>query len=71
MDDQSILAGYIREDKFATAANISIRTSARYRAQPDGLPFVTFGGHVYIPVAAAREWLRSRVKHPNPRRKGA
>ena len=55
MDDQSILAGYIREDKFATAANISLRTSARYRGQPDGLPFLEFGGRIYIPIDAARE----------------
>jgi hypothetical protein len=66
--DQNILAGYIRDDEFAKSVKISRKTSARYRGQPDGLPFMEFGGRIYIPIEAAREWLRSRVKHPNPRR---
>jgi hypothetical protein len=71
MNQQSILAGYIREDVFVADAEISKRTSARYRSQADGLPFLEFGGRIYIPIEPAREWLRSRVKRPNQRRKAA
>ncbi|SDR52671.1 hypothetical protein SAMN05519103_04561 [Rhizobiales bacterium GAS113] len=71
MDDQNILAGYIREDEFAAKAGISRRTASRYRNQVDGLPFLEFGGWIYIPISAAREWLQARIKHPNQRRKAA
>lgn len=68
---ESILAGYLTEQDFADGAKISVRTVARYRSMPDGLPYVEFGGRIYIPIEDAREWLRNRVKRPNPRRKAA
>jgi hypothetical protein len=68
---QSFLAGYQTEPQFAQDADISTRTSSRYRNQPDGLPYVMWGGKVYIPIEPAREWLRSRIKRPNARRRGA
>ncbi|WLA79011.1 hypothetical protein [Bradyrhizobium elkanii] len=68
---QSILDGYIREEQFALNEGISTRTSARYRAQANGLPFVEFGGKIYIPIEEARNWLRDRVKRPNRRRLAA
>lgn len=67
--DANILTDYAPEEKFAEANNISIRTAERYRAQPDGLPFVEFGGRIYIPIEESREWLRSRIKRPNHERK--
>jgi len=43
---------------------VSQRT--RYRAL--GLPFLTFGGWIWIPKREGREWIASRVKRRNPRR---
>jgi hypothetical protein len=68
---QSLLDGYQPEKQFAEDNNISQRTSGRYRGQPDGLPYVMWGGKVHIPIAEAREWLKTRIKRPNARRRGA
>jgi hypothetical protein len=64
--DASILEGFVPEDKFAKANHIHIRTAKRYRAEPDGLPFLIWGNRVWIPTEAAREWLLKRVRRPNP-----
>ena len=68
---ESILDGYVLESDFAKSANVHKRTIARYRDQPDGLPYLEFGGRIYIPINEARAWLSDRVKRPNPRRKAA
>jgi hypothetical protein len=60
-DDISILRGFVPERDFVAANKISIRTSKRYRAQRGGMPFVLWGGKVFIPVEPARAWLRSRM----------
>jgi hypothetical protein len=62
-----ILAGYVPEEKFARDNNISRRTVAAYRNQPNGLPFARWAGRVYIPVDKARDYLAARTSHPNPR----
>jgi hypothetical protein len=64
-----ILDGYCEQAAWAADARIAERTVARYRSQPDGLPFVEFGGKIYIPIEESREWLRSRIKRPNQRRR--
>jgi len=68
---QSILDGYIAEQQFALNEKISTRTAARYRSMANGLPFVEFGGKIYIPIDEARQWLRDRTKRPNRRRQAA
>jgi hypothetical protein len=57
----SILEGYVREASFAKT-ELSPRTIARYRSV--GLPWVRFGGKVYIDLEGGREWLRRQVNHP-------
>jgi hypothetical protein len=64
----TVLAGYVEQVKFAAEVQVSERTVARYRNLPDGLPYLPFGGKIYIPIEEAREWLKSRVKRPNQRR---
>jgi hypothetical protein len=71
LDSPNFLDGYIPDDEFAAQANVCTRTVDRYRNQPDGLPFVKFANRIYIPLLEAREWLKGRVKRPNPRRKAA
>jgi hypothetical protein len=61
----SILDGWVDEDQFAADNQVAKRTVARYRNQPSGLPYVEWGGKVYINVQAAREWLQSRLKRRN------
>jgi hypothetical protein len=62
-NDDNLLAGYVEQEKFAMQHGINPRTVARYRNL--GLPWLPFGGRVYIPLAEAGEWLRSQVRHPN------
>jgi hypothetical protein len=67
--DPDFLAQYERESDWAKAHGISQRTAARYRALPNGLPFLFFGGWVWIPKREGQEWIASRVKRRrNPRR---
>jgi hypothetical protein len=65
----SILEGYVREEDFAAANEINVRTVARYRNQPDGLPHVKWGGRVFIDVAGAREWLAKQTIRRNQLRR--
>jgi hypothetical protein len=64
----NILDGYQWEREFARDHDIHPRTIARYRNEPDGLPFVEFGGKIFIDVAGARKWIENRTRSRNPRR---
>jgi hypothetical protein len=64
--DPDFLAEYEKESDWAQGHGISQRTAKRYRAI--GLPFLTFGGFVWIPKREGRAWIASRVKRRNPRR---
>jgi hypothetical protein len=66
--DVDFQATYETEENWAKRHGISQRTAARYRALPDGLPFLIFGGCVWIPKEAGREWIANRVQRRNPRR---
>jgi hypothetical protein len=57
---------YERETNWALAQGITCRTSKRYRDQ--GMPFLMWGGCVYIPKDQAREWIEGRIQRRNPRR---
>ena len=61
----SILDGYVKESVFAVSNNISKATSARYRHA--GLPYLVWGGEIYISVAGARDWLAGRSRKRNTR----
>ena len=65
--DPEFLATYEKEEDWAEAHGISQRTAKRYRALPNGLPFLVFGGWVWIPKESGREWIASRVQRRNPR----
>jgi hypothetical protein len=64
--DGSILEGFTTEAEFAHANNVHLRTIKRYRDEKDGLPFLIWGGRVYIPTEHARAWLMKRIRRPNP-----
>jgi hypothetical protein len=62
-----LLEGYIAEADLAAEPGAPCkRTLARYRTEPDGLPYLRFRGRVYIPIDEGREWLKRRVRRPNP-----
>jgi hypothetical protein len=64
-----LLEGYIAEDDLAADPGAPCkRTLARYRSEPDGLPYVKFRGRVYIPIDEGRAWLARRIRRPNPAR---
>jgi hypothetical protein len=44
------------------------KTVRRWTEQPDGLPYLKLGRDIFIHKPTARDWLRSRIRHPNPRR---
>jgi hypothetical protein len=67
--DAGILSGYLEQAEFARIHRIAPRTVARYRNRPNGLPWLAFGGKVYIPVEDAGNWLRSQVRRPNQKRR--
>jgi hypothetical protein len=72
MDDFStILADFDLQEHFArNNGPISERSCKRYRDQPDGLPYLEWGGRIYIgPRSEARAWLMRRVRRPNPLRR--
>ena len=64
----NILGGYVTEEQFARDNNITKRTVASYRRQPDGLPFTKWGGRIFIPVDKARDYLATQIRRPNPSR---
>jgi hypothetical protein len=66
----SVLAGYTEQAVWSRINKVSTRSTARYRNLPDGLPWVEFGGRIYIPNSEAAAWLKSRIRHPNKRRAG-
>jgi hypothetical protein len=64
--EPDFFAQYDKESDWAAGHGISQRTVSRYRAL--GLPFLSFGGFVWIPKAAASEWIAGRIRRRNPRR---
>jgi hypothetical protein len=70
MSDKKFLDEYRLEAEWSAEHDINPRTTARYRQLPDGLPFLEFGGKIYIPKKAAEDWIRARVQWPNRRQRG-
>lgn len=68
MSDTSFLDEFKSEADWAAEHNITQRTSARYRQQVDGLPHLEFGGRIYIPKRDGEEWIKGRIRRPNPSR---
>jgi hypothetical protein len=62
------LSGFVPEPEWcADNGGICRKTCQRYRNQPDGLPYLEWGGRIWIgPADQARAWLLRRVKHRNP-----
>lgn len=68
MTTQGPLADCFTEDELAAEAGLSKRTLARYRNEPDGLPYFRLGGRIYIRRGDWRDYLERRIIRPNPTR---
>ena len=55
-------------EAFAHTIKRHPRTVIRWMREPDGLPYTRLGKTPLIHVPTAREWLLSRMRHPNQRR---
>jgi hypothetical protein len=62
----NILADYVAQSDFAQTHRISPRTVARYRNA--GMPWIMWGGEIYIHIEGAATWLKGRIRHSNQRR---
>jgi hypothetical protein len=62
-DTPNILADYDRRDTFARAHGVSPRTVDRYRHQ--GLPWIEWGGWIWIHRPGAKKWLDARLRQSN------
>jgi len=71
MTDNDFLADYLDLEPFAAKVDRNPRTVRRWMYEPDGLPYTRIGNRILIHIPTAREWLFSRMRHPNPRREAA
>lgn len=67
----SLLDEYLSREELATELRVSPRTIIRWQNMPGGLPYVELGGRILYRRASVRQWIESREKHPNARRKVA
>jgi hypothetical protein len=66
MSSQNILEDFQPQDEFAAEHGVSTHTLARYRLEPDGLPYAMFAGKVYIHLPGARKWMAKRIRRRAP-----
>jgi phage terminase Nu1 subunit (DNA packaging protein) len=65
----SFLQDYVGREEIAAAFKVSPRTISRWSNQADGMPYVVVGNRTLYRLAAVENWLRSRERTPNLRRK--
>ena len=66
-----ILQEFMPISEFAASLGKNPRTLRRWMSEPDGLPYTRLGRDRLIHIPTARDWLRTRMIHPNPTRGGA
>jgi hypothetical protein len=71
MTTQHFLDGFQPERDFAKECGVAQRTVARYRKEPNGLPWLNFGGKIFIEIEGGKQWLRRRLRQSNPTRQRA
>jgi hypothetical protein len=66
--DPDFLEEYERETTWAPKHGITKRTSQSYRNnETNGLPFLRWGGEIWIHKKGGAEYIASRIKRRNPR----
>jgi hypothetical protein len=68
-DDLLILHGkrFWKQSRWSKDKGVSHRTTARHRRQ--GLPWLDWGGEIFIPELEGDAYIASRVKRSNPPRR--
>jgi hypothetical protein len=68
-DDLLVLNGkrYLKQARWSREKNINARTTALHRQQ--GLPWLDWGGEVYIPEIEGDAYIAARIKRRNPPRR--
>jgi hypothetical protein len=68
-DDLLILNGarYWKQARWSRDKKVTVRTAARHREL--GLPWLDWGGEVYIPEADGDAYIAGRLKRRNQRRR--
>ncbi|WP_420801302.1 helix-turn-helix domain-containing protein [Pinisolibacter aquiterrae] len=61
----------LAEKEIAAELGVSSRTVKRWRAMPDGLPFIALGGRIFYRRSSVRSWIEGRECFPNRRRRSA
>lgn len=64
----SLLDDYV-DDPTLAELDVTVRTVQRWRALPDGSPFVKLGARTLTNPTKFREWLAKRERRPNQRRR--
>lgn len=67
----SLLDDYLDRPSLAAELRVTERTLIRWQQQPDGLPYVELGGRILYRISSVRDWIESRERRPNPRRRAA
>ena len=65
---ESLLSEYADLEPFARRLKRDTRTVRRWMNEPNGLPFTRIGNRILIHIPTASEWIRSRMRKPNPKR---
>jgi hypothetical protein len=71
MSTPKFLEDFVTLEDFAAEIKRNPKTPKRWSEQPDGLPLTWLGKTPMVHIPTAQQWLLSRMKRPNPRRKSA
>ena len=68
-DDLLVLQGkrYWRQGRWSKDKKVNIRTTARHRRH--GLPWLVWGGEIFIPELEGDAYIASRLRRRNPPRR--
>jgi len=68
-DDLLVLQGkrFWKQSRWSKDKGVHVRTTARHREK--GLPWLDWGGEVYIPEIEGDDYIAARVKRRNVRRR--
>jgi len=68
-DDLLVLGGkrYWKQARWSKDKNVAVRTTERHRQR--GLPWLDWGGEIFIPELEGDAYIASRVRRRNPPRR--
>ncbi|KPM13724.1 helix-turn-helix domain-containing protein [Citromicrobium bathyomarinum] len=67
----ALLDEYLNREQLAHELKVNPRTVMRWQNLPNGLPFVELGGRILYRRASVMEWIASKERFPNQRRRAA